>query len=201
MKKNKKYPNNNSNVIKKRAQNNTQNLEVVKQKEASSQTEINDNLGELVAIINIELKAPKEEEMDFENGILPWINIEYAKEDLDYLIDGDKVIIDADEIKLIIDYPLKHPTSIILKTNDKGFTKKQLITEISEEYIKIYNLEEKTCQTKTVPMDKRKMNLNRNQTHGKYGIWGHDLVDLNLSTIEIYKDKTGEISILLGVDS
>ena len=50
-------------------------------------------------------------------------------------------------------------------------------------------------------MDKRVGLSNRNETNGKYGIWGHDLIDLYLSDIEVYKNKSGFVTLILYVDS
>jgi hypothetical protein len=88
-----------------------------------------------------------------------------------------------------------------LKSTPKGFTKKQLILEISNKYNEIYNEEEKTAKTKTIPLDKREGLINRNQTNGKYGIWGHNIGDLDLSSIEVYKTRDGRIQIILVIES
>lgn len=47
----------------------------------------------------------------------------------------------------------------------KGFTRAQLINEISKRYYQLYDEEEKTATIKTVPMEQRKI-FNRNQTNG-----------------------------------
>lgn len=71
--------------------------------------------------------------------------------------------------------------------------------EITKEYQKLYQDEEKSATIKTVPMKERKM-YNRNQTNGKYGIWGHDLADLALSSIQVYKEN-GNTILTLGIES
>jgi hypothetical protein len=42
---------------------------------------------------------------------------------------------------------------------------------------------------------------NRNETNGKYGIWGHDIADLDISGISVYKTKNGEIILTLNIES
>jgi hypothetical protein len=96
---------------------------------------------------------------------------------------------------------LNKPANFILKSTSKGFTIKQLVLEISKKYNEIYNEEEKSARTKTIPVDKRKGLINRNETDGKYGVWGHDIGDLDLSSIEVYKTKDGKFQIVLGIES
>ena len=76
-----------------------------------------------------------------------------------------------------------------------------MILAISKKYNEVYAEEEKTANTKTIPIDKRTGLINRNETDGKYGIWGHDLSDLDLSGIEVYKTKDEKINIILLIES
>ena len=46
---------------------------------------------------------------------------------------------------------------------------------ISEEYHKIYEIEEKSATIKTIPGDTRTKVYNRNPTIGNFGIWGMTL--------------------------
>ena len=50
-------------------------------------------------------------------------------------------------------------------------------------------------------LNQRKGIINRNETDGKYGIWGHDLEDLDLSTIEVYRNKENKLELVLGIES
>ncbi len=170
-------------------------------KESEKINKSNENPDELIATFDIRVKASQEESSDFEDGIIPWISIENPAKDIDRLIDAEKMIVETNEIILNIDYPLNKPANFILKSSSKGFTKKQLILEISKKYIEIYNEEEKSAKTKTIPVNKRKGLINRNQTDGKYEVWGHDIGDLDLSSIEVYKSKEGKIQIVLGIES
>lgn len=171
--------------------------ELLSDKENNSQSD----LGNLVSTIQIGVKANKEQLQDFENGIVPWISIENPEAEISQLIEAESIIVPDSEITLLIDYPLNKPAEFVLKSSGKGFTKKQLILEISKKYHEIYKEEESTAVTKTLPMEKRGNLINRNETDGKYGVWGHDIGDLDLSTIDVYKSENGKITISLGVES
>lgn len=157
-----------------------------------------EDLGELISTIEFSVKAPSE--YDNDNDTIPWVNIESPSYDLENLIDADKIILPHKLITLIIDYPLEHSASFDL-ASEKGFSRKQLILAISEKYHEIYTKEEASASIKTIPLEKREGLINRNKTNGEYGIWGHDLSDLDLSSIEVYKNNDGKIKIILGVES
>ena len=72
---------------------------------------------------------------------------------------------------------------------------------IQEKYKQVYKEEEESAATKTIPMNSREGLSNRNETNGKYGIWGHDLTDLYLTDVEVYKDSKGVVSLILYIDS
>lgn len=171
--------------------------ELLNSKENNSQSD----LGDLISTIQIGVKANKEQLQDFENGIVPWISIENPEAEISQLIEAESIIVPDSEITLLIDYPLNKPAEFVLKSSGKGFTKKQLILEISKKYHEIYKEEESTAVTKTLPMEKRGNLINRNETDGKYGVWRHDIGDLDLSTIDVYKSENGKITISLGVES
>lgn len=174
-------------------------IEALNKKELQSSARTNQD--ELIATIEFGIKASKEELKDFEDGIIPWINIEKPEVEINRLIDADKVVVKYSEITLIIDYPLNKPAEFLLKSPGKSFTKKQLVLEISKRYHQIYEEEESSAKVKTIPIEKREGLINRNETDGKYGIWGHDISDLDLSSVEVYKTENGEIQIRLGIES
>ena len=174
-------------------------METLNKRELESNS--SENHGKLIATIELGIKANQEELKDFEDGIIPWISIEKPEEKIDRLIDADKVVIANSEITLIIDYPLNNPAEFLLKSPTKGFTKRQLVLQISKKYHEIYEVEESSANNKTVPIEERKGVINRNETNGKYGIWGHDIGDLDLSSIEVYETENGKIQIVLGIES
>lgn len=68
--------------------------------------------------------------------------------------------------ELVIDYPLKHPALFKIKTGKSGMGLNLLLLKIGKNYEKVY------------------------QNESKYGIWGHNIGDLQLEGIEIdYKNK------------
>lgn len=168
---------------------------LIERENKSSETPINVT-GDLQKTILFKVKAnPK----DYEDGIQPWASVEKPEKDLPNLIDKTETVISANRITVIIDYPLLNKYQFELKS-ENGFTREMLLTEISKHYYKIYSEEEKTATVKTIPMEKRTM-YNRNETNGKYRIWGHDISDLVLTEIQVYKIKNGKIILTLGIDS
>ena len=141
-----------------------------------------------------------EQKKEVGSDALVGISIENADQYLSQLIDADKIVLNEKKIRLIIDYPLKKPVSFDLQ-NDKGFTRRDLILTIQEKYKQVYKEEEESADTKPIPLEKREGLINRNETNGKYGIWGHDLIDLYLTDIEVYKDDKGEVTLVLYIDS
>lgn len=138
----------------------------------------------------------------FENDIMPWISIKNAESEIENLIGKDEIVIENNIATIIIDYPLNNPVEIEIQSNtSKGFTRKQLAEKISEEYKRIYKEEDESTKIQTTPIDERKGIINRNQTDGKYGIWGHDIDDLDLSRVIIKKTDSGKIKLELIVES
>lgn len=155
----------------------------------------------LIATIEFGIRAEPEDAKDFEDGIIPWISIEKTESEINRLIDADKIVIPYSEVTLVIDYPLHKPAAFVLKSSGKGFTKKQLALDIGKKCHEIYNTEESSAKTKTVPAEKRQGLINRNETDGKYGIWGHDIGDLDLSSAQVYKTQDGKIQVVLDIES
>lgn len=174
--------------------------ESIQKKEAETMNKSID-YGNFITSIEVSIKATEQEVKDYGEETISWISIENYDKEIDRLIEPDKIVISEKEVTLLIDYPLNKPATFILISNTNGFTKKQLVQEISKKYHEIYNEEEKTATTKTVPLEKRKGIINRNETDGKYGIWGHDIGDLVLSSIEVYQTKDGKIQLVLGIES
>jgi hypothetical protein len=115
--------------------------------------------------------------------------------------DDKEIVIAGTEAILQIDYPLKSPVSCVIKSDkDEGFTKAGLIHNVSEVYHKIYKEEKKITKVKIIPESKRHPLINRNTTNGKYGIWGHDIGDLVLDSIEVI-EQDGKIYLQLTVES
>lgn len=134
----------------------------------------------------------------FEDGVIPWVSLETP--DLDNLIDGNELLIEEGIIYLVIDYPVKKPFLKEITAASGRFTRKELMQQISGFYKQMYVEEEETASIKTISVEDRPI-LNRNETDGKYGIWGHDLGDLDLSGIDIFKGQSGKTYVYLYIES
>lgn len=181
--------------------NQTTNQQEIAAKEPVPAAQQIDTLGPIILTIDFKQKATGEDLKIFDNGYIPWISIDNPAADLSKLVDADKIILAYPNAKIIIDYPLANPATFEITTTAQGFSRKDLILKISEGYHEIYDLEESTAKTKTIPADKREGLINRNQTDGKFGVWGHDISDLDLSQIEVHKNTNGKITLTLGVES
>ncbi len=173
-------------------------VEVIQEREQQISQKSYSEIGELIS--TIEFKVKTNNRKDFEDGFIPWADLENPKSDLPNLDKKDEIIINEKQIKIIIDYPLTNQYEFTLKS-EKGFTRGQLLMEISKHYYLLYEEEEKTATIKTIPIDKRTTMYNRNETNGKYGVWGHDIADMDISEISVYKTKTGEIIVTLNIES
>jgi hypothetical protein len=157
-----------------------------------------DSLGVLLETISLEVKT--KDTADFEDGIMEWIDIAELHKELPQLVDKDKVVIPQNKVTVIIDYPLTNEYRFTL-VSDTGFSRKCLVKEITKVYYKLYRKEKNTAKTKAIPKGKREGTYNRNETDGKYGIWGHDIEDLALANILVYQSRDGEIILSLDMDS
>ncbi len=156
-----------------------------------------DSIGELISKIRFDVRTNNLK--DYEDGKVPWIRIDSPQIDIQNLIGKDEVVIPETRLTIIIDYPLSINYKFAIASKN-GFTRTQLINEISKHYYQLYDEEEKTATIKTVPLKQRKV-YNRNQTNGKYGIWGHDIGDLVLDEIHVYKNAAGDIILILQLES
>lgn len=114
----------------------------------------------------------------------------------------DEIVIPFEHAVLVIDYPLTTPASVpIAAPLPLGFTRAVLVKTICEEYGHIYDAEEGTAATKTIPLEERGALRGRNRTDGAYGIWGHDLQDLVLTAAHWRRHADGTVEIELHVES
>lgn len=158
------------------------------------------NAGELIADYSIFVQPNNEQKEEFGEELIPYINIEDSKEFIAGLQNPDEILVKETSARLIIDYPMLNPALIEISEKN-GFTRKKLIELITLNYNKIYNEEEATAKTKVIPINERTSSINRNETDGKYGIYGHDLEDLDLSGIKVYQNQAGVITISLQIES
>ncbi|WP_316830169.1 hypothetical protein [Pedobacter aquatilis] len=66
-----------------------------------------------------------------DSGVIPWINIGKANEEILNLIDAEEIVIPENDITIAIDYPLSIPESFDLFSS-VGFSRKLLLIEIRE---------------------------------------------------------------------
>ena len=149
------------------------------------------------------VKSEDKEDLEyFENGLIPWISIEKAESEVNRLEGKEDIVLKANNAVLLIDYPLNKPTEIEIKSDGtSGFTRKGLCIKISRAYKRSYEEEEVSAQTKTISESERKTLRNRNETDGKYGIWGHDIGDLVMPAAVIRKTDKEKIIIELFIES
>ena len=163
--------------------------------------ELDTSLGPQVAIIEFKVKAIREDLDVFADGFIHSISLDDPNPELKRLSNADEIILPYSSVSLVIDYPVRAPVVFQLTASGKGFSRKALLLQISKTYRAMYEEEESTASDKTIPAGERKGTYNRNQTNGKYGIWGHDLADLVLTLIEVHKNKSGKVTLILWVES
>lgn len=152
-----------------------------------------------VSEITFSVKASPQQQKKFPDKIVPWASIKNAESDAARLIDAKLKVLSVREATIVIDYPVRQPVQFKI-TSNTGFTKAELLIRIGQIYRQIYKEEETSSTIKTVPRGERKGLINRNTTDGKYGIWGHDIEDLDLSSATI-SCKRGQCIIELGIES
>jgi hypothetical protein len=135
-------------------------------------------------------------------GPSPYVNLAEPEKDLKQMRNAEEVVFKGTELIVILDYPLRKEVSFpISASSASGFSRAELARKVADLYKRVYEEEAQTSRIAVVPLDQRKGLINRNETNGKYGIWGHDLSDLVLHTIEISRKADGTIVACLGIDS
>jgi len=158
-------------------------------------------LSTLTSKIEFKVKGKLNDTDVFKDRIIPWISIADPGKETDRLIDANEAVTQFSKATLIIDYPLTNKATFELTTDGKGLTRKQLILLISQKYHEVYDEEEATATIKTIPPKERGQLLNRNKTDGKYGIYGHDITDLDLDWVEVTQGTDGKIYLTLEIES
>jgi len=105
----------------------------------------------------------------------------------DFLVTSNDVI----EIRFV--YPFSKPiyTEFRNKKKGRGFTRDRIIKLIVLSYLRFYKQEKNTSTLLIIPRAKRSQSLNRAETDGTYGIFGHDMEDLVLEAL--YFDETSHV--------
>ncbi len=135
-------------------------------------------------------------------GPSPYVNLAEPAKDLKQMRNAEEVVFTGTELIVILDYPLRKEVSFsISASSPRGFTRAELARKVADLYKRVYEEEAQTSKIAVIPLEQRKGLINRNETNGRYGIWGHDLSDLVLHTIEISRKADGTIVAYLGIDS
>lgn len=117
-----------------------------------------------------------------------------------WIPDERKILAPNKIYTLIIDYPLENTYTQEVKSGKKGLVLREVLNIAVDAYKKIYKEEKKTSKLKEESISTRTKGksrlINRAQTDGIYGIWGHDLSDLTITNIIVKGNK-----IYLSVDS
>jgi hypothetical protein len=114
----------------------------------------------------------------------------------------DEIVIPFPRASLLIAYPLTEPATVPIQAAlSWGFTRGELVGAICEEYANVYEAEEATAAIKPVPRAERTDRPERNRTDGVYGIWGHDLDELVLTSLRWTRGTDGVVAIELHVEA
>jgi hypothetical protein len=168
----------------------------LQEKERQATERKNDTLGRLIS--TIEFNVMTYDSIIKKEEVISMIELDSA--DIKHLIGKEDIVLKDETVTLIIDYPLDNPDFSELVSKN-GFTRQGLVEAIAKRYHEIYDEEEQSATIKTVPLEKRTGMYNRNETNGKYHIWGHDISDLVLTSIWVYKNDKGRIFLSLQIDS
>lgn len=132
----------------------------------------------------------------------PYIYLASYEESIACQKNKNEIVLKSNKAIVVATYPLNGEFLFEISTKNKnGFTRKAIAKEIGKIYEYIYETEDKSSNEKVVPFDDRGTLMNRNETDGIFGIWGHDLGDLCLGGIYVYMDTDGNYYLTLGIDS
>ena len=107
-----------------------------------------------------------------DGGIVPWVNIGRANEEILNLVDADEIVIPEHDISISIDYPMQNPETFQLYSSI-GFSRKLLLIEIREKFLELSNSVDE-------PFDSNA---------------------LDLVALDVYKTDAGKIEITLDIDA
>lgn len=121
----------------------------------------------LINIITFNVTATQ----SIDGGIVPWVNIGKANEEILNLIDADEIVIPEHEITISVDYPFSNPLSFHLFSSI-GFSRKLLLIEIREKFLEI----------------------------AQQPAESFDAYKLDLVALDVYRNNAGKIEITLDID-
>ncbi len=109
------------------------------------------------------------------------------------------VIMKAKSVEFLIDYPLDNPAHLTITDLPKGQLTPHLICKsVSEVYHEIYRIEDQGMEISKSQEVGGITFLNRPNTDGMFGIWGHGITDLDIERLTFFDE--GEGRVLVGLD-
>lgn len=120
------------------------------------------------------------------DGKYYWIGVHMCSY-LDNKVEGvyglDEPVLEPESINVLFDYPFKVSHNVKFTPDDPkiGFTRRELLDKICWQYVKIYESENDPGHIPGM--------LNRAESVGDYGIWGHDMSDLILNAVYLPEGK------------
>lgn len=147
-----------------------------------------------------EIKFQIDESEDPDSKFATDVNVCDVDAKLHHLIDPDELVIEDPIIELVIDYPLSTASRRLVQNGrgQHGFTRSALLRAIAKEYRDVYR-EEDPRSDEMIP--RVGSLLNRCQTEGPHGIWGHDIGDLVIEAIYVRRRKDDIPIVTLGMGS
>ena len=125
---------------------------------------------------------------DGETKPFNWMDLRDVPENFSRLLDAGEAVLEAAEATLALTYPLDiTATRSIRPADGKAFTRGELVRLIDETYREAYRLETDSQSSPTPPIPERGQLINRPRSDGIFCIWGHDLDDLGISEISVYR--------------
>jgi hypothetical protein len=125
---------------------------------------------------------------------LPWIYISHSDDDekwgvpfknleenLATVVSPDEIVVEERDARFVINFPLDTTYFFDVQSRDGQFTRADLIQEIGAVYSRIYDQEAETSTIEETRGFDEETGYRRNETNGKYGIYGFHLEDLLVS--------------------
>ena len=139
---------------------------------------------------DIEVTSLPDDE-DIADGVtepFDWMDLRNIPGQFHLLINPEEVVLKATSATVVLVYPLDVTVAFEITPDDgKGFTRAELVRAIDAAYRTIYAIETGTQSAPTPPVEDRFPLLNRPPSDGTFGISGHDLDDLAISSIEVHE--------------
>ncbi len=111
----------------------------------------------------------------------PYVQLDDPLSAIEGMIGKADIVIPKPSIRVGISYPLRQLYTFELRADDgRGFRRGELALKVSQLYQSIYDEEAMTAED----LGREGSLYNRGRSEGKYGIWGHDLGDLAMHSVE-----------------